>query len=569
MEASKDPWRCSNEFGLTLRGHWKDIPEESPILLSMLKEILKLPTDHPTFRSVLDRTNFNYMYDSYFAPCDFMLTCLTIRLPEQLPEGAKYKTEFIVNGVPVQKLSVLEQTSTNIITLDVECAYPIFEDDFIEVKVAITRPQQSVDFEAGEVKFPEHNIVYGVGGIVDYRFYKSMWIDEERAFIIDYISGEHIDLEDTIDRIGDNILKTDDIILLVRQDDPRENGIYLYTGNFLIRHEESLGINNPLEMEGKYVVPYLNNNSFWGITDITPDPRFVAEVERTYNSLMQNYKYQVRLWEMCQDGDTNACMILSEIQGLEEPVEPQEPNNPVISPVWGRDVTCWGKLEYECEEQFFKQNILLQNRSGNREITDRYYLDQVRSPVSFKLQSIRIMAFEDDLREADLFERPPSCFYIDLILNRKTLLPMLGLDALIPVDTVNNNIKIFDISFDNVSGVDIKRGDNIEMRVYQRNKNAKYNGKIIQCYLAGCSPLRFYEVYDMVGVYKPCTDQPCIPENPDPEQCEPPVPCLDPNVNVLTSGVAGSVMPIPSDREYVTLSGKYVLLNGEKIWLGN
>jgi len=73
---------------------------------------------------------------------------------------------------------------------------------------------------------------------------------------------------------------------------------------------------------------------------------------------------------------------------------------------------------------------------------------------------------------------------------------------------------------------------------------------------------------DYIGVYEPCDEgDPCVPENPDPESCERGS-CDTPPVTTTVASKTGTGQGIESDRDYVTLNGVYVLLNGERIWLG-
>jgi hypothetical protein len=563
-----DAWRCANEFGLSFRGHWKNIPVPEVLSESEILEILNLSPDDPKYQDVINRTNFNAMYDSYFAPCDFLLTCLTVRLPKPLPIGAKYKTEFKINGVPIEKMSVMEQKDSNMIILNADCATPIFEDDFIEMKVVITDPPLDVDNpDQEQISFPEHNMVYGVGGIVDYRFYRLAWIDPDAAVVIDLVAKEEIDLTEAITEVDGFTVENGMIILLPNQTDSRENGVYIVVGEDLVRHESALGFSSPIDFQDRYLYVVLNDFGFWTVTYVEVDPREIGEAERSYNSQYQDYLYQTDLWDQCQLGDTASCDSLAEIQGSETPSQPVEPEIPVVGTVWGRDGVCFGKLNFECPTRYFKQDLLLQNRSGNREISDRYLIDQIRSPISFQLQSIRLSAFEDELVEADIFQRPPSCFYVDVVVNNKSILPLLGFDQPISLDTVNDNYKVFDLEFLSNTGFAIKRGDKIELRIYQRNRNAKYNGKIIQCYLAGCQEYKNMDAVDIVGVFELCDElDPCRAEVTDTEPCEAPPVCTDPSININITG-GGGVRPT-DEREYVTLNGIYVTINGERIWLG-
>ena len=308
---AQDAWRCSNEFGLTFRGHWKSIPSAEVLTADEVLAILNLSPEDPKYQDVINRTNFNSMYDSYFAPCDFLLTCLTVRLPQPLPAGTKYKTEFKVNGVPVQKLSVIEETDSNIITLDVDCAYPILEDDFVEMKVEVI---ESSEVGIVPISYPEHNLVYGVGGVVDYRYYKLLWADPDKATVIDFVANEEVDLSGDVSEIGGITITDGMIILLNKQGDARENGIYLVTGSSLGRHEVALGFSTPADLQDKYLFPTQQDHSFWTVTSIEVDPRELGEAERDYNSDYQDYLYQLDLWDLCQGGDTAYCDTLATIQ---------------------------------------------------------------------------------------------------------------------------------------------------------------------------------------------------------------------------------------------------------------
>jgi hypothetical protein len=391
--------------------------------------------------------------------------------------------------------------------------------------------------------------------------------------IIDFIDKEEVDLEVGIVEIDGISLENGMIVLLANQSDTRENGIYIVSGTSLQRHETALGFSDPTDLQDKYLYIVQNDFGFWTVSYIEVDPREIGEAERTYNTAYQSYLYQTDLWNLCQGGDSDSCDALADIQGSGSPSEPEEPNIPSVSTVWGRDGVCFGRLDFECDTKYFKEDLLLQNRSGNREITDRYLIDQIRSPISFQLQSIRLSAFEDELIEGDVFPRPPSCFFVDVIVNSNSILPLLGFNGPIPLDTVNDNYKVYDLEFLSNTGFSIKRGDKIELRIYQKNRLSKYNGKIIQCYLAGCSEYKNMDAEDVVGIFELCDEQdPCVAEVTDSDPCTSPPVCDDPaiNINIGSGGEPSTGGPggPGTGREYVTLDGVNVLINGERIWLG-
>ena len=89
------------------------------------------------------------------------------------------------------------------------------------------------------------------------------------------------------------------------------------------------------------------------------------------------------------------------------------------------------------------------------------------------------------------------------------------------------------------------------------------NGKIVQCSLYGCGPDCATLDSPLVAVYEPCEDEPCewkyqVTRRCDPEEAKE----ARKNPEVSTGSPT-----LPAERDYVTVDGIYVTINGERTWI--
>lgn len=181
-----------------------------------------------------------------------------------------------------------------------------------------------------------------------------------------------------------------------------------------------------------------------------------------------------------------------------------------------------GQKSWELGDSYFKTNITLQNRSGNDLLTDRIFADIVRSPVSFLIQGLRLSMFEDELMTDDKLPRIGSCFFVDVLVNGRSVNAALGIERPVAIDSINNSLRVFNSpSYDNVSGYPVVVGDDILIKIYQKNPTAKYNGKIIQVHLFGCASDCVTLVGEAVSVYELCATTPCEAKFTVEQNCDP------------------------------------------------
>jgi hypothetical protein len=169
-----------------------------------------------------------------------------------------------------------------------------------------------------------------------------------------------------------------------------------------------------------------------------------------------------------------------------------------------------GTKEWELGDAYFKTNITLQNRSGNDLFTDRFFSDIVKSPVSFLIQGIRLSMFSDNLMTDDKLTRTNSCFYVDILVNGKSVNAALDIERPISIDSLETNLKNYNSTYNNISGYPVIVGDDILIKVYQKNQTAKFNSRILEVILFGCASDCATLQSDSVSVYELCaTTTPC------------------------------------------------------------
>lgn len=216
----------------------------------------------------------------------------------------------------------------------------------------------------------------------------------------------------------------------------------------------------------------------------------------------------------------------------------------------------------------FKTGVKLHNRSGNEIFAYNSYVDEVKSTTSFLIQGFYLYIFDDLLMRTNKIKSPETCFYLDLLINNKSVTEYLGLPRLIQLNTDTNTYEVYQ-SFENnnADGYPVSRGDIITLKLYTKKKGGLYNGKIIECMLMGCSEDCASLEPEIVNVYERCEGV---------DECEwkfgasTELLPTDSNVIVGTPESGQTITPvIPErpDRDYVTLNSAFVTINGQKIWI--
>lgn len=180
------------------------------------------------------------------------------------------------------------------------------------------------------------------------------------------------------------------------------------------------------------------------------------------------------------------------------------------------------EIGWELGDSYYPTSITLQNRSGNDIFKNRVFADVVKSSVSFMLQEVRLSMFEDYLMTSARFPRPYNCFFVDILVNGKNIASTLGLPYPTPMDILNNSLRAYNSSLNKSQGYPVLISDDLMVRIYTQNITARYNGKILEVLLIGCSSDSLSEIIDSVSVYElcavsePCTakfsvTKPCVP----------------------------------------------------------
>jgi len=156
------------------------------------------------------------------------------------------------------------------------------------------------------------------------------------------------------------------------------------------------------------------------------------------------------------------------------------------------------------------------------------------------------------------------CMYLDVLVNGRSVLPTLNFPRPLSVDATKTPFQEYDIdAFNDIEGYPVRFGDVIVLKLYQRNPYFRTNGQIIHAVLYGCGPDCATLDSPLVAVYEPCEDEPCEFKFQLTDRCDPDAAKAarkDPKVITTTPSV-------PTDRDYITVDGIYVTINGERTWL--
>jgi hypothetical protein len=223
---------------------------------------------------------------------------------------------------------------------------------------------------------------------------------------------------------------------------------------------------------------------------------------------------------------------------------------------------------------WYKNSLRLQNRSGNDIFKDRSFLDITKCPYEMLIQSVQISLFEDKLTEDDVYNIKERCLFIDIISNGKSIFDTVGGEK--PV-SINSTTGIYTIDilglFDDTNGFKLNIGDDIFVKIYQKNTKAKYNGNIAQCYLFGSSPDSATEDGTIVSVYSKCDDvtEECSIKYEVDVNCDVTLQdLLEDEREIVVSSPYDPKIDNPdgdANSQYVTVNGVPVIINGEKVFI--
>ena len=201
-----EPFRQSSSFVVNLRGHWSGIPnikeDYNNKIFSQLDEISN------------SRANYNVFYDSFFAPMDFKISAISVKMPKPITSGSNLLINILVDGSKVENCQVRVNEFHNIKIYSEDCDVTIYEDSFVEIVV------ESDDYSS--LTFNENNIVVSISGCFYAKYYKQIWADRN----ITVATTENVQLTD-LQIIDGYQLKENDTIFVGKQNNTDNNGIYI------------------------------------------------------------------------------------------------------------------------------------------------------------------------------------------------------------------------------------------------------------------------------------------------------------------------------------------------------
>ena len=494
MSAQEDentiqPWRQANRFTITTHGHWSGIP--TPAETVRLSEYDPYATDDvsPQIREIASDGNYNTVYDSFYAPLDFQLSGIAVKLPVFLLEGISYRVSVKINGSQLEIIEIPEDEDHNQKQYSIDCTTVIYEDDFIELDVQFSGNTDLLSFNS-------HNLVFSISGCAWYGMYKAIYADVS----VTVATTEAISLigTQTIDGFA---ATAGDTVLVKDQVDASEHGIWVINTGIWTRHVD---YPDAASVEGEII------NVAFGDTQNSAD-------------------------------NTNYIFSAGGLGVAEIPV-----------------------IEWEEGDKWFKGGIHLQNRSGNETFSDRVIIDTVKATHNFLMQGISVSVFADPLMVVNRIQVKNYCLFVDLLVNGRSILPLLGFPRPISIDVDNNKFKEYDIdAFNDVEGYPIRFGDTVTLRLYQSNPYIRMNGNIIQAVVYGCGPDCATLDSPLVAIYEPCDDEPCEWKYQTTDKCDPDAAKADRQDPVVST----STPSLPVVDEYVTVDGIYVTINGKRIFI--
>jgi len=221
-------------------------------------------------------------------------------------------------------------------------------------------------------------------------------------------------------------------------------------------------------------------------------------------------------------------------------------------------------IEWTEGDKWFKGNIHLQNRSGNETLSDRVVIDTVKATHNFLFQGVSLSIFNDPLMVVPQLKNREYCMYLDLLVNGRSVLSYVNFPRPLYIDAGTNSFQDYDLEvFNDTEGYPIRFGDTVSLKLYQKNPYTRINGMIIQASLYGCGPDCATLDSPLVAVYEPCEDEPCEWKYQITEKCDSEAikeKRKDPTVIQTTPSLS-------VEKEYVTVDGLYVTINGTKTWI--
>jgi len=352
------------------------------------------------------------------------------------------------------------------------------------------------------LSFNANNVVFSISGCAWYGMYKAIYADLEATVA----TTENIILSGVQVIDGFNVID-DDVVLVKDQTNLSENGLWVVSLSDWVRYEDYVSDQTIGEMGSLYdLVIFVTNGDTQNSTDTT------------------NYVF------------TESGAGASEI--------------PLID--WNEG------------DSWYKGNIHLQNRSGNEILTDRVIIDTVKATHNFLIQGVSLSVFNDPLTVVKKLKDTTYCFYLDILVNGRSILPSIGFPRPISLDSSENLVQNYDMDvFNDTEGYPVRFGDVVSLKLYQKNPYIRINGKIIQAILYGCGPDCATLDNPLVSVYEPCEDTPCEWKYTSTNECDPETA----KAKRKDPAVLQTTPSLPVDRDYITVDSIYVTINGQRIWL--
>lgn len=322
-----------------------------------------------------------------------------------------------------------------------------------------------------------NNIIVGISGCTSYKYYKEIWSTDENTKAL-VTTTEEIDLSglQTIDGVE---LSDGDVVLVKNQTITEEDGLWVAAEGDWTRSSEYPSVESLIDVS-VYVESGNTGNS---------DSTFL------YTAIIED----------------ESASIPEYIIG-------------------------YTLIEWNEGDDYYKTNMLLENKSGYVDITTNVELDSLRSPINMLVQGVHISIFEDYLMSIESrYNIPLSCFFFDILVNYKSILPYLDIPRPIQVDP-SVTFQNYDLTeYTRSVGYPIVIGDDVQIRIYNKNGTARHNGKKIQVLLYGCAPDCAALDSPLVSIYEPCEAAPCDWKFAIVDKCEPVPPVAASSISGLSN----------------------------------
>lgn len=160
-----EQWQITNEFTITLRGHRTNVPDSDIEQKRPPKTKLDLIK-----HGLQDDSNFNPIFDSFYAPTDFYIYSISATLPKHIKNGDKIRAEIRIDGSLVDIFEIREEYEGNMKLYNPETTILVKEDSLIEIIVEV----DGEDFEINE-----HNMNIAISGQISYNQYKNVFGEDD------------------------------------------------------------------------------------------------------------------------------------------------------------------------------------------------------------------------------------------------------------------------------------------------------------------------------------------------------------------------------------------------------